>query len=435
MSSCYDLIIVGAGAAGLRVGIEALKQNPSLRCCLLEKYNYVGGRIVTYRKDIPSIGKVQWENGAGRISRSHHRVHSLLRHYGLHTVPIGGDTRFLSKETHEITRNAFYDLHHMYLAPLRLLPKEDLATHTIEQLLVKTMGYRKALDLIIQFPYYSEMHVLRADLALDAFDTDMSSNEGFSVCIEGYQALTDHMLTDFLKRGGVLVQNFEATGVRDGDGVQVIGKEKGCRKGGKTVDRVMHANAVVLALHSYALHSIKGIKMPVLRHLDMPPLLRIYAVFPKRGGKVWFDDLPKIVTDSRLRYIIPYDPKKGIIMISYTEGPDADFWMRMRPKDVERRLYSEVQQLFPDRTIPPPLFVKMHPWTEGCTYWKPGTYDPHEESARSLHPMPRDLPHLFVCSESFSIHQSWVESAVEQADQLVQLPAFQERIMSEPKVV
>ena len=65
--SSYDVIIVGGGIAGLRVGIEALKKQPSINCCILEKYGYIGGRIVTFRKNIPKIGEVQWENGAGRI--------------------------------------------------------------------------------------------------------------------------------------------------------------------------------------------------------------------------------------------------------------------------------------------------------------------------------------------------------------------------------
>jgi protoporphyrinogen oxidase len=42
---------VGAGIAGLRVGIDVMKKHPKLRCCILEKYGYNGGRVVTYHKD------------------------------------------------------------------------------------------------------------------------------------------------------------------------------------------------------------------------------------------------------------------------------------------------------------------------------------------------------------------------------------------------
>jgi hypothetical protein len=430
MSSCFDVIIIGAGASGLRVGIEILKQYPTLHCCILEKYNYVGGRVVTYRKDLPSIGKVQWENGAGRISKNHRRVRDLIRQYRLHFVPISGETVFLDRHTKQITPNAFYSLHNLYLSPLRTLSNELLANHTIVELLEKTIGHDKTMEFVEQFPYYSETHLLRADLALDAFDQEMGSNEGFGVCVEGYQSITDHMHQEFIKLGGTLLQNTNVIEVkRLGEhSMEVLALEKPCSPSKQEHKRVFEANVVVGALHAVALKSIKGIRLPMLRHLTMPPLLRIYAVFPKQHGKVWFHDLPKIVTNSPLRFIIPYDVKKGVIMISYTEGPDATYWMKMSPKDLEHRIYADIQRLFPDRIIPAPLFLKTHPWTDGCTYWKPGHYDPIETSKQSLHPHPMEMPSLFLCSESFSIHQSWVESALEQADKLLALPAFQQAI-------
>lgn len=427
MSSCYDLIIVGAGAAGLRVGIKTLKKHPALRCCILEKYNYVGGRVVTFRKDLPTVGEVQWENGAGRISKHHHRVRKLITDYGLHFIPIQGETSFLSKRKLEITPNLFYELHTMYFKPLEGLSKEVLGAHTLDQLLRKILGYHKTQELREQFPYYSEMCVLRADLALDAFAHEMGTNEGFGVCAEGYQAIMDHMMQDYLARGGILLKNTEVTGVKQMPdySIQLEAKEANCIKGSAPFHRVFQGRQVVLALHQTALKNIQGIKhLDVLRHLAMPPLLRMYMVFPKRQGKVWFEGLPKIVTDSPLRYIIPYDPNKGTIMISYTEGPDADYWIRMREKEVERRVLSEVRALFPDRDIPNPSFFKMHSWTDGCTYWKPGHYDPVEESKASIQPLKESMPRLFLCSESFSLHQSWVESALEQADLLLKHPAF-----------
>ena len=90
----YDMIIVGAGIAGLRVGIKTLKKSPNLRCCILEKYNYNGGRIVTYFSKLPTIGKIQWENGAGRISTSHTRVLELLDKYKLTFVPIPTEVNY-----------------------------------------------------------------------------------------------------------------------------------------------------------------------------------------------------------------------------------------------------------------------------------------------------------------------------------------------------
>ena len=85
----YDLIIVGAGIAGLRVGIKSLKKG--IKCCILEKYD-VGGRIYTFKKNIHGFGPVQWESGAGRICTSHKKVLKLFKKYRLTFVPISGES-------------------------------------------------------------------------------------------------------------------------------------------------------------------------------------------------------------------------------------------------------------------------------------------------------------------------------------------------------
>ena len=42
--------------------------------------------------------------------------------------------------------------------------------------------------------------------------------------------------------------------------------------------------------------------------------------YPVINGKVWFQDIPKICTNLHIKFIIPYDYEKGLIMISYTDG-------------------------------------------------------------------------------------------------------------------
>jgi hypothetical protein len=110
-------------------------------------------------------------------------------------------------------------------------------------------------------------------------------------------------------------------------------------------------------------------------------------------------------------------------MISYTDGKDAEYWMKQSPSIVQSNIMHSIRTLFPDRSIPNPLFFKLHPWTAGCTYWLPGTYDVEEESQKSLHP-DTNIP-LFMCGESFAVHQEWIESALEQADCLLQCHSFQ----------
>jgi monoamine oxidase len=425
----YDLIIVGGGVAGLRTAIKALKKRPRIKCCILEKYGYIGGRVVTFRKNIPKVGEVQWENGAGRISTSHKGVLKLFKKYGLTFIPISEDTYFIndpsvSGKEPVIKGNTFSKLINYYLDPLLCLGEDMLATNTLKDLLDMVIGPGSALDFYIQFPYYSEIHTLRADLALEAFHKEMKSNAGFGVCKEGLGALANAMREDFLSRGGEIIMNCEVTAVANNpdNSVTITAKIEGKKE-------KFTGGAVVLALHHAALKEIDGVKgLPILKHLEMTPLLRMYAVFPTKKGVSWFSGLDKIVTDSTVRYIIPIDSKRGIVMISYTDGADAAYWIKTKGGDenVKDMIMTEIRKLFPDRMIPDPLFFKQHPWYDGCTYWLPGDYDVEVESRKSLRPLPDTMPNLFMTGESFAVNQCWIQSALDQADKLLELREFKD---------
>ena len=385
----YDLIIVGGGIAGLRVGIEMAKKS---RCCILEKYD-IGGRITTFKKVIPGVGKVQWESGAGRISHSHKKVLKLLKKYGLTFVPYSSNSNYFSGT---LEHNHFNDLIDVYLEPLRTLDPAILATHTLGELLDRFVDAR---DFYMKFPYFSEIHVLRADIALRAFEHEMGS-DSFGICKEGLSALVDGMRNEFISLGGEII----------GANVVRIGKNTVyCEN--KDHANKYNANKIVFALDAVSLQSIKGIHAPVLKYLKMEPLLRIYAVFKTPVT------IPRIVTDSPIRNIIPITPH--IVMISYTDGDDTRFWRKKEQDAVMKELRKIVD-------VPDPIFFKKHYWANGCTYWLPGNYNVEEESYKSL----QLAENVFLCGESFAVNQCWMESALDQADKLLGLKAFYNKNLS-----
>jgi hypothetical protein len=250
----------------------------------------------------------------------------------------------------------------------------------------------------------------------------MRSNEGFGVCKEGLSSLTDAMMTEFIALGGTIIMDTELLSLTNNFDSSI---SLNCKLRNSSILKRYRGNMVVLALHQQALKDVEGInKLPVLKNLEMTPLLRIYAIFPTRKNVSWFSGLGKIVTNSSIRYIIPIDPTHGIVMISYTDGLDAAHWIKQDDlkhgdDNVQDLVMTEVRKLFPERTIPDPIFFKQHPWYEGCTYWLPGDYSVKEESEKSLHPMPKEIPNLYMCGESFSVKQCWIESALCQADELL----------------
>jgi hypothetical protein len=184
----------------------------------------------------------------------------------------------------------------------------------------------------------------------------------------------------------------------------------------------VEAKRVVLALDVSSLKHIKGPTqhLPVLRYLKQEPLLRTYAVFPVKDGKSWFSGMAKeVLPYSPIRFFIPMDHTKGLAMISYTEGRDAEHWMNMPEKKRTKEMMKALRALYHTKEIPDPIAIKFHGWRTGCTYWTPSQrgreYDAEEESDKSVEP----VKGLYLCSESFAVQQSWMESSLVQAEKVL----------------
>ena len=415
----FDVVIVGAGLAGLTCGIALQKKG--LSTCILEKYGYVGGRVVTYKKD-----GYKWENGAGRIAHNHKHVHALVKKYGLHTVNLSTEQLFIPSGLTEEdgSPNQFETQFAAILHQVRDLSPELLATHTLEQILKSILGESETVRLLEQFPYRAEVSVMRADVAMNSFQNggEMGSYEGYSVCVEGLSAIIDGLLKEYESLGGKMQLRHEMIEIGEKNGVFVKCKV-GSKKEGFS-ETVVQGTKCILALHSAALKECYSTRhFEVLKHLVMCPLLRTYGVFPSKQGKSWFSGLPRVVTGNPIRYFIPVDPAKGVAMVSYTDADDASRMMRILDGKGEKALgafiLKELRSIFPERKIPDYSFFKSHPWTYGCTYWTPGSYNVEKLSLDSMHPDPVKMPSVYLCGESFSLRQAWMEGALEHAEGLL----------------
>lgn len=385
----YDYLIVGAGIAGLHCALRISKAFPKAKMAIAEMYNYTGGRIFTFH------GASQWEAGAGRIHGSHTMIMKYLKDYGLTTIPIGGRAEWHSST--ETIEDPWPSLSEALVTSLKRVDPKILATHTIKDLVLND-------SLLHRFPYDAEVSTLRADLAIKSFENEMGSNEHFYVVKEGFSELTDRIKATLVKRGVKFLYNHRLVLV-DPLYFEITNKNKYV---------TITANKAILAVHSDALKKIKPFNLPILKHLKMQPLLRTYGVFKKPIT------MNKTVTDSRLRYIIPVG--KHTLMTSYTDADDTKVWKKIYDKGGDKALchaiMADLRVIFPD--IESPTFFKSHYWQHGCTYWLPGLYDPEEESRKIMCPIPMRMPNIYVCGESYSMKQAWIEGALEHAEEMLQ---------------
>lgn len=394
----YDCIIVGAGISGLYSAREILKKHPKWSVALAERYEGVGGRTYSYRHD-----GIKWEAGAGRIHSSHKRTLELIKEYGLHLIPLDDSIFYKESGSSPVVENNFNTYYSMYIKPLEQLDPTILANHTILRILIKLYGDTFTNNLLSYFPYRSEVTTLRADLGLKSFREEMGSQKGYYIIKEGFSELIKCMKHDIQKRGCKILVHHRLKNLRKDHITRCVFDFQGKQT-------ILSAKHVVLALHNDAISEIPVFRsFDVLKHLKSQPLLRIYGIFKKP----WFSDLKRIVTPGHLRYIIPVG---NAIMLSYTDGNDTRIYGAIKDdKKLEDIIMKDIRELFPERHIPDPVFFKTHYWPTGATYWLPGNYSPEELSEKSVHPL-SDFPSVWLCGESWSMRQAWVEGALEHTE-------------------
>jgi len=399
-----DIVIIGAGLAGLTVAKSLVEQG--LTVILLERYPTVGGRVSTFREH-----GLQYEIGAGRIFYKHTRVMDLIKKYKLHTYPIHS------------TITPFLDLFKPISSLLHNLPVSTLAKNTISDLV--PMEYE---SIFKHYPYWAEINMLRADLALPLFQPNAPMGEFVKPYLgvkEGIDAITTHLYEDAAKAGVSVLTRYRVHDIkRKGELFEITGM---CGKKIEETAFTYTAKRVIIATCRCSLSNFHVLKnAPVLQQVATSPLCRIYAVYPYYKGKVWFHDLKKTVNDGPLRYIIPINPETGLIMISYTDGEDTKVWAKLDDDALSSKIHEEVCKAFPKKQIPKPTFLKKHYWPSGCSYWLPGDYNV-DKAIREAH---NPSPNLFIVGESISSQQTWMEGALESADTLLHLPEFKNSMAS-----
>jgi hypothetical protein len=405
----YDYCIVGAGLAGLHCALRISTKYAKANILMIDMYSMSGGRVSTHYEKGSS--RSSWEKGAGRIHTSHRMIGKYVDSYGLTRIPISSHSEWLGKD-HQKTPNYWPAFADYLYSSLSALPQTTLQTKTIRDIL----GPEKTKEFLNYFPYNSELTRLRADLALQSIHSELKGDQGqsFYTVQEGLSELINRMEETLRSRGVTFLFNHRLVSLKSAEAAP-LRLEFVCEK--KPIHILCKKS--ILAIPSEGLKKIPLLRsLPILKSITMTPLLRIYGVFSENPS--WFSKIPKTVTDSPIKHFIPVG--KHITMLSYTDADDTTLWADIRKKYgdayLERRIIAESEKLF-QRKIPSPHSFHVYYWKEGCSYWLPGLYDPVAHSKSIMNPLPMRFPNVYVCGESYSLKQAWMEGALEHAEQML----------------
>jgi monoamine oxidase len=460
-----DLAVIGAGAAGTWVARAVQRARPDWSIALFERHDRIGGRLRSVR--VPGL-EHPIELGGMRYLTSHRRVQSVVTDLEIATRPFdphGGTERSFLRGVFgdgpaDPNAGAGYDLRgDEYGRSALELAREGFNRIVPDAESLDAEGWRRAratgryLDRrLIDWSFAEAMATVHSPeghrFTVDAFGYDSGirphnigtaieyllggndPNIEARVPVDGMDAIPKALASRFQELGGTVHLGHDLQGLAVDEGiVQLAFHERG----------VVTARRVVLALPVPALRALGN--DPRARGLVQSRTYEAIEGFPATKLYLWFDrpwwrhptSGPKGIrttTDLPIRKTFYFDTDPdapAAILASYTDGLDSEPIVELAggasngepaPAPLLAAALRQLRTLHPYADIPEPAGSAFMHWGSdrreiGWCYWLAG-YNPDAVMPVAIQPEP-SVP-IFICGESFSRAQAWVEGALETAE-------------------
>ena len=420
----YEYIICGAGIAGLYCALNLIEKNSvdPKSILILEKSYRLGGLIKTNNNE---KFKIKYENGAGRITENDKLLLELIKRFNLEQQKIELSTKKEYRKVFDdniitIDSKKFSRTLNKITFKQYKLTEQELLGKTLRSLCEEELGIERTSLLVESFGYTDEFDKVNAKNGLEIFRKSFLPNLKYYVLRDGLEQIV-LQLESFLKERGVVIHLSE----------MITDIEKKEKQNPSIVlhtatfdgaNKTYRTNNLVLAMPRGALVKIPFLQNihSLLNSVEDSSLFRIYAVFPKNSdGKVWFHDIPKTTTNLPIQQFIPINSDNGLVMITYSDTENARQWQQDKINNIfKKKIMKNIRLLFSEKNIPEPIFLTTNFYVEGTHLWKVNC-DGESLQQRILQPF-RDM-NLFICGESYSSNQGWIEGALETSSIVVDL--------------
>jgi hypothetical protein len=409
-------IIVGAGITGLYLAYKLLLKGVSaVDIVIFEGSDRIGGRIYTNEHK-----GFRYSVGAGRLGKKHKYVMKIIKDFKLQDqmINIGKNTNYfvegrLMNEAELLShyKSNFKSLNELWRYAIEKKlngNKYDPSLYNLHNYFSLILSANDVELLKISLGYIGEMYDMNAYNGIITLrkDFDIRNNE-FFILRDGIHILCD-VLYKYILDAGVPVK-FSSILEDVCDSESGASGESGDKKYVK-VSGVKHSySKLYLTIKRGDYMNIGYFKKyeSLFNTVSDGHLLRIFAQYKD----VWFKDMPKILTQNKLQFIIPIDYNSGLIQISYSDRYNADFWNAFKnEKDVKKYLTKILNEMFPEKNIKEPEWITMHFWKAGDHMWNVGVNTKKIQEKMDEIFIPKDI---YILGETYSERQAWIEGAIE----------------------
>jgi hypothetical protein len=395
----YDIVIVGAGIAGLYSAYVILKQSPDTSILILES-GEIGGRMGTDKFYGASVSKGA---GVGR-KKTDVLLAALLKDLHVDYNEFTIDHNF-STTIHDQVVDV-----NKIVGFLRKIYKQQPQPpkQSFKQFAIKHIGEPLYNNFVLSTGYtdYEDADIYSV-LYLYQMDNNTSGWTAFHI------PWSD--LIDRIKR------RIGAHRIKTGHNVVSI-KQTESTFEVVSNKSVFQTQKVIVATQIDTVQRLFP-RMPVYQKIHGQPFLYVYAKFNKESAALLKTMVPTYtIVEPPLQKIIPMDPDRGVYMIAYSDNDNA---IRLKPYLDETR---ESNKRYFERQLERALSLhlslsseqKLHIIALTSYYWKSGThfFEPldtkkYKNLRQMLDLAQHPMPGIVVVGEAVSAHQGWVEGALE----------------------
>lgn len=412
-------VIIGGGISGLYAAYELSKNNDASKIAIYEKTPRLGGRIYTRKNGLT------YDIGAGRFAYNHKYIVKLIselklsdkilpipskNHYFIDDKYIRSDVKLLKHFNIE----KYNSLHEIWKDVFKIADKKPVGYMnqvSVETIIKEHLSENISKLLKFKVGYGSKFSNTKAITALNALKNDYGILGGkHFILVGGAEILVDELRKILTQRGCKIYLNHEVS--------LIDHKRKNITVIHSNESKEVSYQNIIFSTDIHGLRKIQNMPLSkrVLNSVEYSPLMRIYAVYPKKDGKIWFDDISKVNTDLDIQFIIPINKETGLIMISYTTDSNSEIWNNISSEEeLNSKLEETLQHIFPQKDIPKPTHLKTHFWRFGVHNWKLNADIPKVNSEL----LKQEKQNIFVAGEMFSNHHAWVEGGLQSVQSIL----------------
>ena len=369
---------------------------------IFEKLNRIGGRIYTYEND-----NFKYSVGAGRLGKKHKYVMKLLKDFNLENeiIDIKKDKLYFidnilmnEKELLKYYDSKFKSLNDLWKYALTTktnINTKEINLHNYFSTILSTSDVKilqKSLN------YISEMYDMNAYNALNTLKKDFDvENNDFFILKSGLHIICDKLYEYLIKNKVSINLNSDLKDIDNKKKIVYINNKN------YKYDKLY----LTIKRNDYLQINFFKQYHDIFNSVSDGNLLRIYAKYKN----VWFKNIPKILTDNKLQFIIPIDYDNGLIQISYSDSYNANFWNNLENENIVKiQLNKMLKEIFPNKNIEDPEWITMHYWKAGVHFWNTGIYSKDIQNTFN-NIFKKD--NIYILGETYCNRQAWIDGALE----------------------